>query len=134
MEYVFGIRERCGVIEDILKTKGSFHSNLKGAVQLERVYDDARYYDSFKVERKYKSKIDAEGNCYDWYVIKEHYRYIDKFDQNITRITERSDGDIADVTDGLMETYDLTASNSDQISDCRSALEEIYEMIIGEEA
>lgn len=132
MEYVFGIRERGGVIEDVLKTKGDVHTDLEGAVQLERVYDDARYYDSFKVIRKYKSKKDTEGNCYDWYLIADHFRYIDKYDQNITKITERIDGDIADATDGLMETYDLTASNSDDIADCRTALEELYEMMLEE--
>lgn len=39
---------------------------------------------------------------------------------------------IHDNQEGLIETYDLVSSNADDISDCRTALEEIYEMIIGE--
>lgn len=30
------------------------------------------------VLEKYRMAEDAEGNCYDWYVIAEHYRYTDK--------------------------------------------------------
>ena len=40
---------------------------------------------------------------------------------------------IKDNSTGIMETYDLAAENSDEISECRTALEEIYEMIIPEE-
>lgn len=132
MEFIFGTCKRRGVTYDSLKTVGSQHTNLSGQQTVERTYPDATYTDKFIVLEKYRSERDAEGNCYDWYVIDKHYRYVDKYTPNIGKVEERIDGDIADVTDGLMETYDLTASNSDQISDCRAALEEIYEMIIGE--
>lgn len=41
--------------------------------------------------------------------------------------------DISETQDGLMETYDLTAEAADDMADVRTALEEIYEMIIGGE-
>lgn len=41
--------------------------------------------------------------------------------------------DLGETNDGLMETYDLTATNSDQLSECRSALEEIYKIITEED-
>lgn len=47
-------------------------------------------------------------------------------------ITDKLGIDLGETNDGLMETYDLTATNSDQLSDCRAALEEIYEIITEE--
>lgn len=129
MEYVFGTRARGGAIQDILRTKGDQHTHFIGEVQIEQVFDDAKIYDSFKAVKKYQSKKDKEGNCYDWYIITDRYRYIDRYDQNITKVTERIDGDIEDTQTGLMETYDLTALNTDDIADCRTAIEELYEMI-----
>ena len=132
MEYTFGTRTRLGVTQRVLKVKGDRHTDLFGDVKLMRTYDDAKIYDSFTVVKKFLSKEDPEGNCYDWYIISDYYRYIDKFDQGITKVEERIDRSIADTNAGLMETYDLTASNSDDIADCRTALEELYEMIIAE--
>lgn len=132
MEYVFGTTRRRGIIYDCLRTKADSHTNLTGACEARQEYPDQIVTDRFIILEKYRSERDEEGNCYDWYIIDKHYRYVDKYTPNIGKVEERIDGDIADVTDGLMETYDLTASNSDQISDCRAALEEIYEMIIGE--
>lgn len=39
--------------------------------------------------------------------------------------------DISETQEGLMEAYDLSAENADDMADVRTALEEIYEMIIG---
>ena len=41
--------------------------------------------------------------------------------------------DITETQAGLMETFDLTAETADDMADVRTALEEIYEMIIGGE-
>lgn len=130
MEYVFGSRERHGVVEDILKTKGDKHSNLSGSAEVERQYEDCIITDVFNIVRKYQSKKDKAGNCYDWYIIDNHFRYIDKYTPNIGKVEERIDGEISDTNSGLMETYDLTALNTDDIADCRTAIEELYEMIL----
>lgn len=133
MEYVFGTTKRRGVNYDCLKTKADKHTVLSGSVTVEMKYPDQIVTDKFVVLEKYRSEIDTEGNCYDWYIIDNHYRYIDKYTPNIVKVEERLDGDIADTQGGLMETYDLTASNADDISDCRAAIEELYEMLIEEE-
>ncbi|MBQ8947791.1 MAG: hypothetical protein IJ058_13475 [Lachnospiraceae bacterium] len=131
MEYVFGTVKRRGVTCDSLKTKNDKHTNLSGSVTLESKYPDQIVTDRFMVIERYRSEIDAEGNCYDWYVIDKHYRYVDKYTPNIGKVEERIDGDIASTQEGLMETYDLAATNSDGISDCRAALEELYELSSG---
>jgi len=132
MEYVFGNRNRRnGIIEDILKTKGEEHTNFYGKMEIKREFDDAIIIDTFNVINKYQSKKDQEGNCYDWYIISNHYRYIDKYTPNIGKVEEQFNTEIADTNAGLMETYDLVAVNADDIADCRSALEELYEMIEG---
>ncbi len=78
MEYIFGVIERNGVIVENLKTVGESHTDLSGFAQTVRKYTDSTITDRFKVVEKYRSEEDAEGNCYDWYVISEHYRYVDK--------------------------------------------------------
>lgn len=79
MEYVFGFVERNGVTVENLKTVGAAHSDLQGFISVTRKYTDNDITDRFKVVEKYRSDEDAEGNCYDWYVIADHYRYEDKF-------------------------------------------------------
>jgi hypothetical protein len=74
MEYVFGTKKN----GEILRTKGRAHSGLKGYIQAIREYPDQTVTDNFRVVRKYQSAKDAEGNCYDWYEIDHHYRYVDK--------------------------------------------------------
>lgn len=92
-------------------------------------YEDCIITDVFNIVRKYQSKKDKAGNCYDWYIIDNHFRYIDKYTPNIGKVEERINGEISDTNSGLMETYDLTALNTDDIADCRTAIEELYEMI-----
>lgn len=74
MEYVFGTE---GKIE-VLKTKGSAHTDLTGYHQVERIYPDQTITDHFRIVRKLDSKEDEAGNCYDWYEIDRHYRTVDK--------------------------------------------------------
>ena len=124
MEYVFGTRIRGGVIQDVLRTKGDRHTDFKDTVQVEQVFDDAKIYDTFKVVKKYKSEKDREGNCYDWYIITGRYRYIDKYDQNIGKVEERIDGDIAETQDALCES---TADLEERIADIEDALCELTE-------
>ena len=74
MEYVFGVQ---GEIE-VLKTKGSTHTELTGYQQTIREFPGEKITDNFRVVRKMDSGEDDEGNCYDWYEIDRHYRTIDK--------------------------------------------------------
>ena len=63
---------------EVLKTKGSAHTDLTGYRQVERIYPNQTITDYFRVVRKIKSDEDREGNCYDWYEIDRHYRTVDK--------------------------------------------------------
>lgn len=56
-----------------------------------------------------------------------------RLDKCFNMLHEINAQNIKDNQNGIMETYELTSENSDEISDCRTALEEIYEMIIPEE-
>lgn len=75
MEYIFGQNNDI----EVLKTKGSEHSDLLGFHEIESKYPDQTITDSFRVVKKIDSQEDVEGNCYDWYEIDHHYRYTDKF-------------------------------------------------------
>ncbi len=74
MDYVFGTQ---GEME-VLKVKGSAHTDLTGFHQIERIYPDQTITDNFCAVRKLDSREDVEGNCYDWYEIDHHYRVADK--------------------------------------------------------
>ena len=56
MEYVFGTQEDI----EVLKTKGSEHSDLTGFHQIERSYPDQTVTDCFRVVRKLDSLEDGE--------------------------------------------------------------------------
>ena len=74
MDYVFGTN---GEIE-VLKTKGSTHTDLTGFQQIVREYPGEKITDNFRVVRKLDSQEDVGGNCYDWYEIDRHNREIDR--------------------------------------------------------
>lgn len=58
-------------------------------------------------------------------------RLLDNFDY-VGKETEFVEEEISFTNDGLIETYEATLTNESKISDCESALIELYEMIIGE--
>ena len=74
MEYIYGTEKD----QEILKTKGTSHTDLVGYHEVVREYQDQKITDSFHIVKRYDSKEDEEGNCYDWYIIDHHYRYTDK--------------------------------------------------------
>ncbi len=76
LEYIFGTNDYSGV--EVLKTVGKEHTDLIGFQETVREYPDCTITDSFYVVQKTKSDKDAEGNCYDWYVINQHNRTVDK--------------------------------------------------------
>ena len=109
----------------MLKTKGSTHSNLKGYCQVERSYPDQVITDNFCIVRKYQSADDIEGNCYDWYEIKEHYRYIDKFTPNIGA----TEGRIDDLENAACEE---SMAVDERLADVENAICELSEAFFGE--
>ena len=78
MEYIYGTVQRNGVMVENLKTVGAEHSELTDFIQTTREYPDQVITDSCKIVCKYRSSVDSEGNCYDWYEIDKHIRYVDK--------------------------------------------------------
>lgn len=63
---------------EVLKTKGSAHSDLTGFQQTIQEFPGEKITDNFRVVRKLDSAKDQAGNCYDWYEIDRHYRTVDK--------------------------------------------------------
>lgn len=114
MEYVFGTR---GGIET-LKTKGDTHTNLTGYHQVVREYPDQTITDNFFIARKLDSQEDAEGNCYDWYEITQHYRMTDKTGPLAKKIVENA----ASTEDAICE---LDAGYDERISAIEDALCEL---------
>ena len=100
MEYIFGVAERNGVTVENLKTVGQTHTNLGGFTQTVREYTDSTITDRFRIVEQYRSDEDAEGNCYYWYVISEHYRYVDKTEAVKTQLGAE-----------LLDSYDLQADH-----------------------
>lgn len=110
MDYIFG--------QDTLKTVGDSHSGLSGFCSIIREYPDQNITDNFTVVDKIKSDEDSEGKCYDWYLIKEHYRYTDK-----TKVIEQK---AQENDDALFDIAALADENSE-------AIMELAEMIAGME-
>ena len=77
MEYIFGTTVHNGESCEHLKTVSAKHTDLSGYTQTQRAYPDCNIADSFHVVEKYHSSEDAEGNCYDWYIIDQHHRSVD---------------------------------------------------------
>lgn len=75
-EHIFGTGIRDGVMAENLKTVGKEHSAYTGYVEIRRSYDDCVIVDRFRIVEHYQA-AEAEGLCYDWYTIDQHYRYID---------------------------------------------------------
>lgn len=76
MDYIFGYDDFTG--NEVLKTVGAEHSDLNGFQETVREYFDCTITDSFFVIQKTKSDEDEEGRCYDWYLIDQHNRIIDR--------------------------------------------------------
>lgn len=78
MDYIYGTVRRSGKTYENLKTVGTKHSNLSGAVETVRDYDDAIITDRCTIIAHYHNAEDVSGLCYDWYTITDHYRCVDK--------------------------------------------------------
>lgn len=120
MVYVFGTVRRRGEDIEVLKTKGSKHTDLKGFHQLQAEYPDQIITDDFHVVRKYDSQEDVEGNCYDWYEIDRHSRYADKF----TPLREKIETGIAQAQDATCELDETTDARMGALEDAVCELDE----------
>ncbi len=120
MLYIFGTTNRNGRVMDTVKTVGERHSELSGRIAVTNNYPTESITDEFTVVENYKSSEDSQGNCYDWYTIDNHSRYIDRF----TPVKKVITGDIADTQDAVCE---LSEDLAQRIADIEDALCELTE-------
>ena len=119
MEYIFGTIRRKGRVAYGLKTVGAYHTALDGICHIERSYTDSNITDDFTVVEKYKTD-EINGVCYDWYEIKDHSRYVDRF----SPVKEKIETDIIDTQDALCEASE---EFNTRIADIEDALCELTE-------
>lgn len=79
MEYVYGTAVIDGVTRENLKTVGDGPVMQEGEYfTTVREYDDNTITDRCRIERHYDSAVGEDGTKYEFYIISEHYRYIDR--------------------------------------------------------
>ena len=66
-----------------------------------RQYPSETITDRCRILDKYQTEEDGEGNCYDWYLIDQHYRYVDKTTQ-VAAETADHDEAIAELTERIV--------------------------------
>ena len=104
MEYIYGISTRNGQLCENLKTVGVEPSDLSGYINtVQECGDGTKITDRCRIVKKYASK-EADGLCYDWYEITDHYRdtdvtkkmqeKVDKLNANLDYISMMSGVDI----------------------------------------
>lgn len=120
MDYIFGYEYLDGVEEEVVKTVSREHSDLNGRLTVNREFDDSVITDSFGIVRKYRASEDEEGRYYDWYVIKDHFRYEDRFTPGI-KATEQ------EITDLEIEAME----QAEQLTDAEIAIMELQDIING---
>ena len=72
---------------------------MTGLCAFNQAYNDRIVTDTFYIEEKYLSKEDAEGRCYDWYIINQHSRDTDTFVPARESIRERAEQAEIAITD-----------------------------------
>lgn len=81
MRYIIGSIKRGNLDYLILKTISKEHTDLSGRITLEDRRGNTFVKDTFTVLRKYKSADSSDGDAYDWYYIKDHYREEDRSEE-----------------------------------------------------
>ena len=110
MIFVFGSVEKDGGVWENLKTVGDEHTDLTGVCTVEDEYPDCTIRDRFRVVRKYRSDEDEGGKCYDWYLIDDRNRDIDRtkqFKAQLQALQGESSTTIADLESALVELAEL---------------------------
>ena len=124
MDYVFGHEYLDGADIETVKSVGSDHTDFEGTVTVVRKFTDSDITDTFKVIRKIRTDEDEDGRCYDWYEIKDHYRYEDKFTPGIGQAIEPVIESVNDTQDALCEASEDFET---RIADIENALCELTE-------
>ena len=76
-EYIYGTIQLNGKMIENLKTIGSTHTNYSGFISTRREFADGVIIeDRCRILQKYYA-TEADGCCYDWYLIDNHIRYMD---------------------------------------------------------
>lgn len=76
MEYIYGTIRRDGVMVENLKTVGAEHTDLAGYIETQQDFGSAGVItDRCRILEHYHTD-EADGLCYDWYLIDRHYRYV----------------------------------------------------------
>lgn len=78
MEYVYGTSVIGGVERENLKIVGGPVLREGEYLTTVREYDDSSITDRCRIDRHYHSDTDEDGTRYNFYIISEHYRYVDK--------------------------------------------------------
>lgn len=94
---------------------------MTGFQQFVSEYPDQTITDDFHIVKKYDSQEDVEGNCYDWYEIDHHSRYVDKW----SPIKEQIENGIADSQDAVCELDENTDVRMSALEDAICELDEI---------
>jgi hypothetical protein len=100
-QYIFGTVRQSGAMIENLKTKGAEHTDLHGYIETVRQYPSETITDRCRILDKYQTEEDGAGNCYDWYLIDQHYRYVDKTTQ-VAAETADHDEVIAELTERIV--------------------------------
>ena len=96
MEYIYGT----DLDLEILKTVGDTHSALSGFIETRREYGDGTVItDRCHIVERFHS-AEANGKCYDWYTIDQHYRVV-------TPATTRATEDVKTRVDELDEALEM---------------------------
>lgn len=98
MDYIFGYTKYNGVTVENLKTINTTHTDFSDFIQTIRNYSDATITDTFNIVDHYHSETGADGLCYDWYIINNHWRNIDKFfPEKLEALEDTTNGVILDM-------------------------------------
>jgi hypothetical protein len=117
MEYIFGTIRYKGKLCANLKTICNEHTDLTDFVEIKREYTDSEIIDRFRVVEKYATDENGE-NCYDFYIIDNHYRYIDK-----TKIPNKQIEELQSMTALLEDALcEIDAANEERIAVIEDAL------------
>lgn len=116
MEYIFGTEYHHGKLVDVLKVVSDSSTNMSGNYTIERKYADNNITDTFVIVEKLREADNAE-NHYDWYEIRDHYRFFDKFTPRSNELDENSAG--------ILDLADLSDENSGAITDLADYIGEL---------
>ena len=109
MEYIYGTTRLDGVLRENLKTIGAGPPLKEGEyITTVRECADSAITDRCRIERLYRQATGIDGTPYAFYVITDHYRYMERGDSIASRVDtlKQEKAEQADV-DELHEALDM---------------------------